>query len=64
LTSGEYAGVRECQIEGNWLLIYDKDGLLEGGSSSSSGPARTAVDDLNANAAGRGTVAPASSGTG
>ena len=23
---GEYAGVRECHIEPDWLLIYDKDG--------------------------------------
>jgi len=30
--SGEYAGVRECHIEGDWLLIYDKDGPLTGGS--------------------------------
>ncbi|MRD48003.1 type II toxin-antitoxin system mRNA interferase toxin, RelE/StbE family [Caenimonas koreensis DSM 17982] len=30
--SGEYAGVRESHIEGDWLLIYDKDGPLEGGS--------------------------------
>lgn len=30
--SGEYAGVRECHIEGDWLLIYDKDGPLKGGS--------------------------------
>ena len=22
--SGEYAGVRECHIEPDWLLIYDK----------------------------------------
>lgn len=30
--SGEYAGVRECHIEGDWLLIYDKEGLLISGS--------------------------------
>jgi mRNA interferase YafQ len=24
--SGEYAGARECHIEPDWLLIYDKDG--------------------------------------
>lgn len=24
--SGEYAGVRECHIEPDWLLIYDKTG--------------------------------------
>lgn len=26
--SGEYAGVRECHVEADWLLIYDKDGPL------------------------------------
>ena len=30
--SGEYAGVRECHIAGDWLLIYDRYGPLEGGS--------------------------------
>ena len=30
--SGEYAGVRECHIEPDWLLIYDRRGPLEGGS--------------------------------
>lgn len=30
--SGEYAGVRECHIESDWLLIYDKEGALKGGS--------------------------------
>lgn len=24
--SGEYAGARECHIEPDWLLIYDKSG--------------------------------------
>jgi mRNA interferase YafQ len=24
--SGEYEGVRECHIEPDWLLIYDKEG--------------------------------------
>ena len=24
--SGDYAGVRECHIEPDWLLIYDKSG--------------------------------------
>lgn len=30
--SGEYVGVRECHVEADWLLIYDKDGPLRGGS--------------------------------
>ncbi len=30
--SGEYAGVRECHIEPDWLLIYSREGSLEGGS--------------------------------
>ena len=30
--SGEYAGVRECHVESDWLLIYDKEGALKGGS--------------------------------
>lgn len=30
--SGEYAGVRECHIEPDWLLIYDRVGSLKGGS--------------------------------
>ncbi len=30
--SGDYAGVRECHVEPDWLLIYDKSGPLEGGS--------------------------------
>jgi mRNA interferase YafQ len=30
--SGEYAGVRECHVEQDWLLIYDKAGPLKGGS--------------------------------
>lgn len=29
---GEYAGVRECHVEGDWLLVYDKEGALKGGS--------------------------------
>ena len=29
--SGEYAGVRECHLEADWLLIYDKEGPLESG---------------------------------
>lgn len=30
--SGEYAGVRECHVEPDWLLIYDKEGPLQAGS--------------------------------
>ncbi len=30
--SGEYAGVRECHVEADWLLIYDKEGSLKAGS--------------------------------
>jgi mRNA interferase YafQ len=30
--TGDYAGVRECHVEPDWLLIYDKDGPLDGGS--------------------------------
>ena len=30
--SGEYAGVRECHISPDWLLIYDKEGPLDSGS--------------------------------
>lgn len=30
--SGEYAGVRECHVEPDWLLIYDREGPLENGS--------------------------------
>lgn len=29
--SGEYAGVRECHVEPDWLLIYDQEGTLETG---------------------------------
>lgn len=29
---GEYAGVRECHVGPDWLLIYDMDGPLQGGS--------------------------------
>lgn len=29
--SGDYAGVRECHVAPDWLLIYDKEGPLEGG---------------------------------
>jgi mRNA interferase YafQ len=30
--SGEYAGVRECHVESDWLLIYDREGALQSGS--------------------------------
>ncbi len=30
--SGEYSGVRECHVEPDWLLIYDKVGPLDGGA--------------------------------
>jgi mRNA interferase YafQ len=30
--SGEYEGVRECHIESDWLLIYDKDGSATRGT--------------------------------
>ena len=29
--SGEYAGVRECHVESDWLLIYDKEGNAKTG---------------------------------
>ena len=29
--TGNYVGVRECHIEPDWLLIYDKEGSLETG---------------------------------
>jgi len=29
--SGDYAGVRECHVEADWLLIYDKEGPLHSG---------------------------------
>lgn len=29
--SGEYEGVRECHVEPDWLLIYDKSGDLKTG---------------------------------
>ena len=28
---GNYAGVRECHVEPDWLLIYDKSGDVESG---------------------------------
>ena len=30
--SGEYDGVRECHIESDWLLIYDKQASVEAGA--------------------------------
>ncbi len=30
--SGVYAGVRECHIEPDWLLIYDKEGSVRTGT--------------------------------
>jgi mRNA interferase YafQ len=30
--SGDYAGVRECHVEPDWLLIYDKDGDVKTGT--------------------------------
>lgn len=30
--SGEYDGVRECHIESDWLLIYNKQGSVEAGA--------------------------------
>ena len=30
--SGDYDGVRECHIEPDWLLIYDKSGSVREGS--------------------------------
>ena len=30
--SGEYDGVRECHIEPDWLLVYDKEGNATAGS--------------------------------
>ncbi len=29
--SGEYAGARECHVEPDWLLIYDKNGDVKTG---------------------------------
>lgn len=28
---GDYAGVRECHVKPDWLLIYDKDGAVKTG---------------------------------
>ena len=30
--AGDYAGVRECHIEPDWLLIYDKSGDVQTGA--------------------------------
>lgn len=30
--SGEYAGTRECHIEPDWLVIYDREGPVEAGT--------------------------------
>ncbi|HYN62382.1 MAG TPA: type II toxin-antitoxin system YafQ family toxin [Rubrivivax sp.] len=30
--SGDYAGVRECHVEPDWLLIYDKEGHVKTGT--------------------------------
>ena len=30
--SGDYAGVRECHVEPDWLLIYDKAGDVKTGT--------------------------------
>ena len=30
--SGDYAGVRECHVEPDWLLIYDKEGDVTTGA--------------------------------
>lgn len=30
--SGDYAGVRECHVEPDWLLIHDKEGSVETGT--------------------------------
>jgi mRNA interferase YafQ len=30
--AGEYAGVRECHIEPDWLLIYDLEGERDSGT--------------------------------
>lgn len=32
--SGDYVGVRECHIEPDWLLIYDKEGDKHSGKLS------------------------------
>ena len=30
--SGDYAGVRECHVEADWLLVYDKEGDVKTGT--------------------------------
>ncbi|MBK9439970.1 MAG: type II toxin-antitoxin system YafQ family toxin [Comamonadaceae bacterium] len=32
--SGEYEGARECHVEPDWLLVYDKDGPVATGTHS------------------------------
>jgi len=32
MLTGEYAGVMECHIEPDWLLIYNKDGTVSSGA--------------------------------
>ena len=30
--SGEYEGIRDCHIEPDWVLIYDKEGNVKNGT--------------------------------
>jgi mRNA interferase YafQ len=30
--SGDYVGVRECHVEADWLLIYEKEGDVKSGA--------------------------------
>ena len=30
--SGDYEGIRECHVEPDWLLVYNKDGPVEAGT--------------------------------
>ena len=32
--SGEYEGARECHVEPDWLLVYDKSGDIKAGKLS------------------------------
>ena len=32
--TGDYEGVRECHVEPDWLLVYDKDGDVQTGTLS------------------------------
>ena len=45
--SGEYAGVWECHVEPDWLLIYDKMALSRPERSSSLERERTATCSSN-----------------